>query len=182
MRHLKPSSSASKLTVLILITALSCGLSLSLISADAKDKKEAGADRGRKTKVSSELRSKKRKGKDDSDSVNVILQLQGKASGRLNALLNRNGVHVNGQFKNLNMLAVELPADVLDELASFDEVSYISADSDVVSLGGQLSTTTGADAVRQQTTSTGISWTAKASESLFLIRVFTLLTKLSRVA
>ncbi|MBD0373278.1 MAG: S8 family serine peptidase [Pyrinomonadaceae bacterium] len=159
MRKLKPSSSILKLTSLLLVVALACASLMGVAaSADSKGKKGKDGDRNHKSKVSSDLKDKKSGGKKDSKKAEVIIQLQGKPTGRLNALLNSNGVHIRGQFDNLNMLSVELPTDVIDELASFDEVSYISSDREVVSLG-YLSTTTGADSVRQQMSATGISYT-----------------------
>ena len=62
-------------------------------------------------------------------------------------ILKRNGVRVNGHFQNFNARAVELPANVVEELATFDEVSYISPDRDLKWLG-HVTTTTGAQAVR----------------------------------
>ena len=85
--------------------------------------------------------------------VGVVLQLKDKPSGGLNALLNRSGVHVRARLEALSAVAVELPASVLEELASFSEVEFISEDSAVASFG-HLSATTGADAVRTQTKTT----------------------------
>src|SRR5206468_5102635 len=64
--------------------------------------------------------------------------------------LRRNGIRVRQVFRNFEARAIELPASVVEELAAFDEVSYISEDSEVKTLG-HVSATTGADAVRQQT-------------------------------
>src|ERR1044072_1896713 len=82
--------------------------------------------------------------------VSVVLQLNGKPSGKLTSLLNRSGVHVRSQLKALNAFTVELPASVLEELASFSEVEFVSADSAVASFG-HVSATTGTDAGRTQT-------------------------------
>jgi energy-converting hydrogenase Eha subunit F len=85
------------------------------------------------------------------ETVSVILQLNGVASGRLNALLNRNGIHIKQLFKNFNSSVVELPANVVDELAAYDEVSFVSLDDQIISMG-HVSSTTGADDVRTQST------------------------------
>ena len=62
-------------------------------------------------------------------------------------------------FKNFNSLAIDLPVDVVDELSSLDEVRFISTDDEVVSLG-HVTSTTGADDVRtQSTTSTPLDGT-----------------------
>ena len=46
------------------------------------------------------------------DRVSVIVQLAAPAGGPFKALLSRNDVRVKGSFRNLNSLAVELPAGV----------------------------------------------------------------------
>ncbi|MBA3767915.1 MAG: S8 family serine peptidase, partial [Acidobacteria bacterium] len=81
------------------------------------------------------------------DRLEVILQLNGKPSGRLNALLNRNGVHVRAQFRSFNFYVIELPASAVEELSSFNEVAHISLNNRVESFG-HVSSTAGADAVR----------------------------------
>ena len=50
-------------------------------------------------------------------------------------------------FRNLNTHVVELPASTVDELAADGDVSYVSPDREVNTLG-HVSVTTGADAVR----------------------------------
>src|SRR5215213_7902088 len=92
------------------------------------------------------------------DKVSVILQLNGPARGPLKAFLNRNGVHLKNQFKSFNSFAVDLPASSLDELASFDEVSLVSPDQQFQPLG-HVTTTTGAEQVRAQTTAKGAAYT-----------------------
>jgi len=92
------------------------------------------------------------------ETASVILQLNGPASGRLSALLNRNGIHVKQLFKNFNASAVDLPLNVIDELTSYDEVQFVSSDDQVISTG-HVSSTTGADDVRTQTTSAGAGYT-----------------------
>ncbi|MCA1558153.1 MAG: S8 family peptidase, partial [Acidobacteria bacterium] len=87
----------------------------------------------------------------DVERLPVILQLQDKASGQLNALLNRNGVHVRRYMKSLGVYSLELPASVLEELASFEEVFNVSLDQETIPFG-HVSTTTGTDLVRKQKT------------------------------
>ena len=79
--------------------------------------------------------------------LKVILQLKGPMSGELRAFLNQRGVHVKSNFKNLNAQSVDMPASVLNAIANFDEVVFMSSDRQSASLG-HLSATTGADAVR----------------------------------
>jgi len=85
--------------------------------------------------------------------VKVILQLDGHMSGQLNALLRSNGVKVKKKFANFNAFAVELPLNVVDSLSHFSEVSFISVDSEVQSLGGHVAHTSGADNVRLMSSS-----------------------------
>jgi subtilisin family serine protease len=130
----------------------------------------APAETGRRDKVSSDLRQRERDAKDerrrrrgDDGRARVILQLDEKPTGLLNAFLNRNGIHVRANFDNLNALVVELPVSALEELASFQEVSYVSADREVTSLGGHLSVEVGAEAVRSQVNAVGLPYTLNGS-------------------
>ena len=95
-------------------------------TAHASKNGQAKAD-----KVASDLRDKKNGAKSREEMVTVILQLSGPASPQLNAFLNQNGVHLRKQFQNFATSVVELPLDALDELEAFDEVSYISLDSEL---------------------------------------------------
>ena len=97
-------------------------------------------------KVSTDLAAKAHSLK-NADIVKVIIQLRSPMSSSLNSLLNSNGAHVRKTFKNLNACAVEVPASIVDTIASYDEVSFLSFDRPTVSMG-HLSATTGADAVR----------------------------------
>ena len=103
-------------------------------------------------KVSSDL-SAKAHSLTNTDTVKVIVQLCAPMSSSLNSLLNSNGVHVRKTFQNLGAHAVEMPASIVDSVAAFDEVSFVSFDRPTQSTG-HLSATTGADAVR---TTTGIN-------------------------
>src|SRR6185369_2254367 len=84
--------------------------------------------------------------------VKVILQLNDKPSGQLNALLAANGVKIRKHFDNLNSFALELPGRVVDVLSTFPEVAFISLDGEVMTLGGHVAHTTGADNVRSMST------------------------------
>src|SRR5438067_10369390 len=126
-----------------LLTSLALILAL-FVSITPRTTASSGSSSSHASKISSDLKVK------GQDQVRVILQLSDKPSGELNALLNRNGVHIRAHFKNFNSYAIELPASVVAELSDFDEVAYISSDRATQSLG-HVSLTTGADAVRQQT-------------------------------
>src|SRR5262245_58116685 len=58
--------------------------------------------------------------------VKVILQLNQKPTGQLNALLASNGVKIKKQFDYLNSFALELPANVVPVLSTFPEVEFVS--------------------------------------------------------
>jgi len=97
-------------------------------------------------KISHEIRERlQRRTSSGQTAAAVILQLTGKPSGRLNALLNRNGVHVRARFDSFDSLALELPLEVIEELASFPEARFVSTDAAVQSLG-HVTATTGTDA------------------------------------
>ena len=155
----------AKSKILTLLTC--CALLLSLCgagllpggkaSAGGKDKSGDEPDaRGpfNHDKVSRALRERKRTGKSgkggDEEKVQVILRLNGPMSGGLNSLLKRNGVRVKQELKSLGMATVELPESAIEELASFDEVSFVSDDAETEVLG-HVSKTTGTDAAAAQT-------------------------------
>src|SRR2546421_7578418 len=149
MKQNKTPKPARLIVALSLLFALCCSIVITdnQVVMRRAEAKNSGHENGKK--VSPDLQGKSA----GSSLVRVILQLNGKPTGQLNALLNRNGVHVRASFSNFNALSVELPANVVDELADFSEVAYVSADRQTQSLG-HVSLTTGADAVRQQTRTT----------------------------
>src|SRR4029453_10927418 len=91
--------------------------------------------------------------------LKVIIQLNDEMSGQLDWLLRSNGVKIKKRFAALNTLAVELPASVVDSLEQFDEIEFVSVDSETRSFGGHVSHTTGADNVRSMTTTGAIDGT-----------------------
>lgn len=109
-------------------------------------------------KVSPDLRERLQHGQSVDETISVILQLNGHVPGQLNALLNRNGIHVKAQFEAFNSMAVDLPLSVVDELALYDEVEFVSGDSPIESFG-HVTNTTGAEMVRAQTTAAGAAYT-----------------------
>lgn len=120
----------------------------------------ASSIQDRNDKVATDLRGRISTG--GTDTVRIILQLNASATGRLNALLNRNGIHVKQAFNNFNASLVELPISVVDELASYDEVQFVTLDSQIVSMG-HVSSTTGADDVRSQTSANGATYALDGS-------------------
>src|SRR5438045_8319754 len=158
MKKNRTPNPARPLIILSLVFSLCCGI---VISDNRSIERRAEASPGKNSgpatggnKVSPDLRRKSA----STDPVRVILQLNDKPSGQLNALLNRNGVHVRASFKNLNAQVVELPESVVDELASFPEVVFVSPDRKT-SAGSHLTAATGALAVRQQVSATGQAYT-----------------------
>ena len=99
-------------------------------------------------KLAQDLREKAR----GNETLKVILQLNGSMSGELNALLNSNGVRIKKRFAALNTLALELPSSVVESLNQFEEIEFVSVDSEIRSFGGHVAHTSGADNVRTMAT------------------------------
>ena len=137
------------LAILALAVTLSTTLFPTVVNAGPNSPEGKGYD-----KVASDLREFVRK--DAGPKVTVILQLNGSMSGQLNALLRSNGVKVNKHFVNLDAFAVEIPPSVVESLASFPEVSFVSLDSEIRTMGGHVAHTTGADNVRSMSVDGGL--------------------------
>src|SRR6185369_7885934 len=137
MNKLKSSIAAS----LILAGGFVCYLSLNVTSRVTAESSRAPASPGTHGKSKDEKLSETLRGRlkstssSDNEIVQVILQLNSSSSGRLNGLLQRNGIHLKNDFKELRSMVVELPLSVLDELAQFDEVEFISPDRELHLLG-----------------------------------------------
>src|SRR5215213_9685874 len=156
MKSMKSSLAASLLIVGGLIFSLCLsGLVTSNVSAESNAAPRTSANSRRKDeKISDTLRG--RNGKASSDEiVQVIIQLNSSPTGRLNALLQRNGVHLKDDFTELNSFLVELPLSVVSELADFNEVHFISEDRDV-HVTGHVEKTTGAAFMRTQSGNSGL--------------------------
>lgn len=108
-------------------------------------------------KISPDLRDRFISSQNLNETVSVILQLNDRPTGQLNALLNRNGVHLRGNFASFNSMAVELPLSVIDELALFEEVEVINADNEMRVLG-HVTNTTGTEQMRTQTEANGSTY------------------------
>ncbi|HEX3142402.1 MAG TPA: S8 family serine peptidase, partial [Pyrinomonadaceae bacterium] len=110
-------------------------------------------------KASSDL-IEKAHGAHSADRVKVIVQLNAPMSGQLNALLNQNGVHgARKTFDKLNAQMIEMPANIVEAVAGFSEVAFVSPDRPTQSTG-HLSATTGADLVRAPKSVTTTTTTA----------------------
>ncbi|HKE57852.1 MAG TPA: S8 family peptidase, partial [Pyrinomonadaceae bacterium] len=145
----KATPALSLLTSVSLLLPMLCGfLSANVAQAAAKDDgSNKGPQNHFRQKLARDLRDKVQSG-GQQETLKVILQLEGKISGPLNALLRSHGIKIKRQFSNFNSLALELPAEVVEALSNFPEVSFLSMDSEVRTLGGHVAHTTGADKVR----------------------------------
>jgi hypothetical protein len=86
------------------ITLTTClSILLTVSSGLIVNRASAANQRGNnRDKVGTHLREHVSGNSGNDDKVNVIVQLNGSSSGRLDALLSRNGIHVKKQFKNFN--------------------------------------------------------------------------------
>lgn len=106
-------------------------------------------------KVSADLRVRIANGiSTGGETVSIVLQFNGKPSGKLNALLNRSGVHIKNTFRNLDAMVIEIPISMVDEFAAFGEIRHISQ-NDKAMPHGHLATATGTDNVRSVRPSSG---------------------------
>ena len=98
MKNLKSWLAASLLIVGGLIYSLCLsGLVTNRVSAESNMLQRSSANsRGKDEKISDTLRGRAT----SSENVPVIIQLNSSPTGRLNALLQRNGVHVKDDSKN----------------------------------------------------------------------------------
>jgi len=160
---LKYSPSLAWLTILSVLFSFCAGILLTDIRAHAESEsgsRTPGA-RGRaikKDKVAPDLRELLKSGH-GSQRINVIIQSKGTWNDSDDVLVQSFGAQKKQTFENLNASLVELPANAADVLASLDEVSYISLDNEIHSLGGHVATTTGANLVRQQSSPGGTAYT-----------------------
>ncbi|MBK7934977.1 MAG: S8 family serine peptidase [Acidobacteria bacterium] len=89
-------------------------------------------------------------GADQDRTVKVILQSDDIDNPQLQAVLNRNGVVIADRIESLNMLVIELPVRVAEEVAAVQSAKHLSLDKQVQLLG-HIETTTGVSLVRTQT-------------------------------
>jgi hypothetical protein len=115
-----------------------------IISASAGANARSQAAGAKALKISPQLKEDNRTA---GEQVRVVVELSGPASGQLNALLNRNGVHLRKQLQTLRSFSVDLPYGTVGELASFPEVFHVSINRKVEALG-HVTATTGTDAGR----------------------------------
>jgi len=159
MRSNYPASSTSLLVALALILpSLLAGFQVSHAAQSERaivpaqhERSQHTADAPRKSrKLSPDLEVAAARPDADDAPVRTIVQVRDPQSENLKQLLKRRGIRVHRQMNNLQMMDVELPKAVLNELAESEDVQFVSADQAVKALG-HLTTTTGAEAVRNQT-------------------------------
>ncbi|MGH9904917.1 MAG: S8 family serine peptidase, partial [Pyrinomonadaceae bacterium] len=156
MKRTKRSLAITWLTCSALILSLCSGI---LITENAGAAAKSDERPHGQRKVADDLQQQLN---NSDETVQVILQLNGAVSKELAALLKSNGIKIKKHFSNFNSFAVELPAGVIEQLAMVPEVSFVSSDSPIQILG-HLSSTTGADDVRQQSNASGGSYTLDGS-------------------
>ncbi|HEV2915266.1 MAG TPA: hypothetical protein VGX92_18450, partial [Pyrinomonadaceae bacterium] len=149
---MKRTPAAAWFASLLLLATMCAGLMLCEKSGQAQS--DQGSKARAAAKLSPDLDERTQSATGGAARIDCILQLNSNPSGRLNALLNRNGVHVRAHFRSFNSYAIELPASLLEELSSFKEVAHISLNNRVESMG-HVSATTGADLVRSTQTRAG---------------------------
>src|SRR5215467_5283246 len=123
IRRTKANPALALLTSFSLLLPMLCGMLLADV-AKASPRNDAANNKGSQNqswqKLAHDLREQIQNG-GRQDTLKVILQLEGKISGQLNALLHSHGVKVKRQFSNFNALALELPANVVEALSHFPE-------------------------------------------------------------
>ena len=138
----KPSQAVTWIALFLLVCLIST------TSASAPFKTQASAQAIEKT--SADLRSLLAS-TSSNERITVIIQPQGKWTSVLDLVLKNLDALTVLKFRNFNARVVMLPAKAVAQLARRSDIRYISPDRPTIS-SGHISTTTGADLVRQQTT------------------------------
>ena len=89
------------------------------------------------------------------DRVRVILQMKGREHGEIDALLNDDGISAGDKIQSFNSRVVELPVGKLRRIAASGDVTYISLDRELQSLG-HIEIETGIKEMRQANGNSGI--------------------------
>src|SRR5207249_9040477 len=106
----------------------------------------AAAAPGHKSKMAPDLEEETRKGS-PSRSVRLVATLEGDDADSVARKVAELGGIVRGHFHQVQVMALELPLESVEELAATDGVRYLAPDREVSALASQLDTTTGADLV-----------------------------------
>lgn len=129
------SKKTSRLLFLFPLTAITL-TSVCLFSTPVVEAGRSENPHQLKTQKISPLLKSKKHGSDET--VTVIVSLNGSKSSELNAFLNRAGLRQRREMRKLGVFSLSLPFRMVAELASFPEVSYVSANEPVHSFGHDL--------------------------------------------
>ncbi|HLF83024.1 MAG TPA: S8 family serine peptidase, partial [Blastocatellia bacterium] len=87
--------------------------------------------------------------------VRAVVQLKRQPGRALSRLLSSAAVVEKGRYLNFNARLIEMPLSMINQLASFKEVYYVSLDRDV-EMHGHVENTAGAATMRQQSGNSGL--------------------------
>ena len=123
-------------------------------SSEANDDSDAntqsGANDFQGAKISADLQQVMQNSS-NKDRVSIILQVDDARGGQLSELFKQYDIQVSARMAHLGAIQAEVPVKALEELAARNEVNHLSLNSEVRAFG-HVTATTGADLVRQQTT------------------------------
>ena len=138
---------------LVFVCAAGVGLTTDTSAANASAQNPSGTAAFGATpgeKAAPDLLRRARDPQTRAQRVRVVLQLNGRPGAALNALLQRGDVKTSQKFQNFEARVLELPAHLVEQMASHPEVRFVSPDRETVNFG-HVSRTTGADNVRATT-------------------------------
>lgn len=95
-------------------------------------------------KIAPDVRERIQHARTSTEPVRVVMQLKGNPSLELAKTIGGKDIKGKKLFRNLNAYLLEVPADKVEQLATYAEVHYVAGDNPFRSLG-HLTTTTGAD-------------------------------------
>ena len=125
-------------------------------SAAQNSKNNDGSDRGFSgDRISPDLREMIQSGAASSNRVSLILQADDIRDGNLARLLKAHRVRVDARFAAFGAIKIDAPVGMIEKLAASGNTRYLSLDRRVQSMG-HITATTGADAVRRQTITSGL--------------------------
>lgn len=106
---------------------------------------------------------------DPSQKVKVILQSDDIGNPQLRGILQKNGISIESEAKNLNMLVIDLPVRAAEEIASLRGAKHLSLDRELKTFG-HIKTTTGTSLVHtiQQGLNVGLLGTTVVNSSTLL--------------
>jgi serine protease AprX len=97
-------------------------------------------------KIAPDVRAQIQKAKTSGEPVRVVMQLKGNPSLGLTKTLDGKDIKGKRLLRNLNVYVFEIPANKVEQIASYTEVYYVSGDNQFRSLG-HVTKTTGANSL-----------------------------------